>query len=110
MTARDEMFPILDNLAYNKNEGWEGKERAKVYGQLESGEDKTSITILNEKGDRVGSVIVDSVDELAEYYMRKLTHFEKFWFYLNVKETVDWRTRRRTRELFHADVLFAGLY
>jgi hypothetical protein len=110
MTARDEVFPALENLAYNKNDDWEGKEKAKVFGKLESSEDKASITIVDEKGNRIGSVVVDSVDEFAEYYMLKLTHFEKFWFYLNVKETVDWRTRRRTRELFHADVLFAGLY
>lgn len=110
MSTRDEMFPALENLAYNKNDSWEGKEKAKVFGKLESSEDKASITIVDARGNRIGSVVVDSVDEFAEYYMQKLTHFEKFWFYLNVKETVDWRTRRRTRELFHADVIFAGLY
>lgn len=110
MQVRDEMYPALENLAYNKNDAWEGKEKAKVFGNLESSEDKTSITIVDEKGNRIGSIIVDSVDEYAEFYMLKLTHFEKFWFYLDVKETVEWRTRRRTRELFHADVLFAGLY
>jgi hypothetical protein len=110
MAARDEMFPILENLAYNKNDAWEGKERAKIFGKLESGEDKSTITVVDAKGNRIGSIIVDSVNEFAEYYMLKLSLFEKFWFYLDVKETVDWRTRRRTRELFHADVLFAGLY
>jgi len=110
LKARDDMFPSLDKLAYDKNEGWEGNERAKVFGKLERSEDKVSIVIFDEKGKQVGSVVVDSIDDFAEYYMQKLTHFDKFWFYLNVNETVDWRTRRRTRELFHADVLFAGLY
>ena len=110
MTDRDDIFPALEDLAYNKNDGWEGKEKAKVFGKLERGEDKTSITVVDEKGNRVGSIVVDSIHDFAEFYMLKLTLFEKFWFYLDVKETVDWRTRRRTRELFHAEVLFAGLY
>ena len=42
--------------------------------------------------------------------LEKLGHFDKFWFYLDVKETVDWSQRRRTREMFHADVIFAGLF
>jgi len=110
MLARDELFPALENLAYNKNEGWEGKEKAKIFGKLERGEDKTTLVIQNDKGSQVGTVIVDDIHDFAEYYMKKLTLFDKFWFYLDLKETVDWRTRRRTRELFHADILFAGLY
>jgi hypothetical protein len=110
MRARDKMFPALEKLAYNKNEDWEGNEKAKVFGKLERSEDKASIQLLDEKGKLIGSVLVDSVGEIAEYYMLKLTYFDKFWFYLDVKETVDWRTRRRTRELFHADIIFAGLY
>lgn len=110
LNARDDMFSSLENLAYNKNEGWEGKEKAKVYGKLERSEDKASIVVFNEKGAEVGSIIVDSISDIAEYYMLKLTYFDKFWFYLDIKETVDWRTRRRTRELFHADIIFAGLY
>jgi len=110
MQARDEMFPSLDKLAYNKSEGWEDKEKAKVFGKMERNEDKASIAIFDEKGNQIGSIIVDDLHDFAEYYMKKLTLFDKFWFYLDVKETVDWSTRRRTRELFHADVLFAGLY
>ncbi|MBU1338330.1 MAG: hypothetical protein KKD56_04595 [Acidobacteria bacterium] len=48
--------------------------------------------------------------DFADYYIKKLRLFNEFWCYLNVKETVDWGTRRRTRELFHADLLFAGLF
>jgi len=110
LSARDDVFPSLENLAYNKNESWEGKEKAKVFGKLERSEDKASIVVLDEKGEQIGSIIVDSINDIAEYYMLKLTHFDKFWFYLDVKETVDWSTRRRTRELFHADIIFAGLY
>ncbi|MFC2163380.1 hypothetical protein ACFLT2_00110 [Acidobacteriota bacterium] len=110
LSARDEVFPTLDKLAYNKNDDWEGKEKAKVFGKLERGEDKVIIVVFDEKGKQTGSIVVDSIDEIAEYYMLKLTYFDKFWFYLDVKETVDWRTRRRTRELFHADIIFAGLY
>jgi hypothetical protein len=108
--GRDEVFPALVDLAYNKNEGWEGKEKAKVFGQLEQEEDAVFIAVLDDKGGEVGRIIVDNMDDLADFYIKKLHLFDKFWFYMDVKETVEWRTRRRSRELFHADVLFAGLY
>jgi hypothetical protein len=108
--GRDEVFPALVGLEYNKNEGWEGKEKAKIYGQLEQTEDVANIIVLDDKDREVGRIIVDSMDDLADFYIRKLNLFDKFWFYMDVKETVEWRTRRRSRELFHADVLFAGLY
>jgi hypothetical protein len=108
--GRDEVFPALVDVEYNKNEGWEGKEKAKVYGQLEQEEDAFRIVILDDKAREVGRILVDNIDDLADFYIKKLKLFDKFWFYMDVKETVEWRTRRRSRELFHADVLFAGLY
>jgi hypothetical protein len=108
--GRDEIFPALTDLEYNKNEGWEGKEKAKVYGQLEQNEDVVKIVVLDDKDKEVGRIIVDNMDEVADFYIKKLHLFDKFWFYMDVKETVEWNTRRRSRELFHADVLFAGLY
>lgn len=108
--GRDEVFPALVDLEYNKNEGWEGKEKAKVYGKLEQNEDMVNIVVLDDKDREVGRIIVDNMDDLADFYIKKLSLFDKFWFYMDVKETVAWNTRRRSRELFHADVLFAGLY
>ncbi len=108
--GRDEIFPALGDLAYNKNEGWEGKEKAKVFGKLEQSGDQLNVVVLGDKNNEAGRIIVDNFDDLADFYIKKLRLFDKFWFYLDVKETVDWQTRRRTRELFHADVLFAGLY
>ncbi|MBN1222752.1 MAG: hypothetical protein JXB23_05855 [Candidatus Aminicenantes bacterium] len=110
LKSRDVVFPVLENLAYNKAEGWEGKEKAKIYGKLEKGEDKTIIVVFDDKNKQVGSIIVDGIHDFAEFYIQKLRLFDKFWFYMNVKETVDYKDRRRTRELFHAEILFAGLY
>jgi len=36
--------------------------------------------------------------------------FNRFWFYLDIKDTVDKKVRLKTKELFHADVLLAGLF
>lgn len=108
--GRDEVFPALVDLAYNKNEGWEGKEKAKVFGRLEQDEDAVKIVVLDDKDSELGRILVDNMDDLADFYVKKLSLFDKFWFYMDVKETIEWRTRRRSRELFHADVLFAGLY
>jgi hypothetical protein len=117
LEARDE-FQVLENLAYNKKEGWEGKEMAKIYGKLETetvteGEEEKEnfwIVILDEKNNEVGKIIVDSFTDFSQYYIRKLRFFDKLWFYITIKDTVEWRVRRRTRELFHADVLFNGLF
>lgn len=100
----------LEELAYNQNDGWEGKTQAKVYGRLEQQEENTRIIVLNEDGDTVGRIIVDNIGDVAQYYLQKLRLFTEFWFYMDVKETVPWQTRRRSRELFHADVMFAGLF
>jgi hypothetical protein len=108
--GRDEVFSSLVDLEYNKNEGWEGKEKAKVYGKLEQMEDVLNIVVLDDKDRETGRIIVDNMDDLADFYIKKLSLFDKFWFYMDVKETVEWNIRRRSRELFHADVLFAGLY
>lgn len=108
--GRDEVFSSLVDLEYNKKEGWEGKEKAKVYGKLEQMEDVLNIVVLDDKDSETGRIIVDNMDDLADFYIKKLSLFDKFWFYMDVKETVEWNTRRRSRELFHADVLFAGLY
>lgn len=117
LEARDE-FQVLKNLAYDKKEGWEGIEKAKIYGKLETetvteGEEEKEnfwIVILDEKNNEVGKIIVDNFTDFSRYYIRKLRFFDKLWFYITVKDTVEWRVRRRTRELFHADVLFNGLF
>jgi len=115
--AREE-FAILKDLDYKKKEGWEGKEKAKIYGKLE----KTTITedqeekdvykiiILNGEEGQASNIIIDNISEYAQYYLKKLRLFKEFWFYIEQKETVDWKIRRKTRELFYADVVFAGVY
>jgi hypothetical protein len=108
--GREDVFPALVNLEYNKNEGWEGKEKAKIFGQLEQNEDALNIVLVDDRDREIGRIIVDNIDDVADFYIKKLNLFDKFWFYMDVKETVEWSTRRRSRELFHADVLFAGLY
>jgi len=108
--GREDAFPALVDLEYNKNEGWEGNEKAKVFGQLEQNEDAVNIVLMDDKDREIGRIIVDNVNDIADFYIKKLNLFDKFWFYMDVKETVEWSTRRRSRELFHADVLFAGLY
>ena len=117
LEAREE-FQVLKNIAFDKNEGWEGIERAKIYGKLEmetvtEGEEEKEIfriIVLDAKDDEIGKIIVDNFTDFSQYYIKKLKFFDKLWFYFTVKDTVEWRVRRKTRELFHADVLFNGLF
>jgi len=117
LEAREE-FQVLKNLSFEKKEGWEGIERAKIYGKLEmetvtEGEEEKEIfriIVLDAKDNEVGKIIVDNFTDFSQYYIKKLKFFDKLWFYFTVKDTVEWRVRRRTRELFHADVLFNGLF
>ena len=103
-------YSTLPDLSYDKKDIWEQHEKVRVYGHLEKSDEGDKITVLDEEGDEIGKVLVDSYTDFCRYYLEKLGNFDKFWFYLNVKETVDWSERRRTREMFHADAVFAGLF
>ncbi len=106
-----EEFSFLEGLAYNKKDAWEGKEKAKIYGEYSEGEEGKQITVYNQEGnERIGSVIVDNISDFALFYMKKLRLFDKFYFYVEIKDSVDWSVRSRTRALFHADIVFVGLF
>jgi hypothetical protein len=115
--AREGYAP-LTITGTNKIDEWEGQGKAKVYGKLqettvkEGGAEKpiTYILLTDEKGKDMAKIIVDKMTNYAKYYLKKLRLFDKFWFYLTVKDTVDKNVRFRTKELFHADVAFAGLF
>jgi hypothetical protein len=108
-------FQALSITAFNKSEEWEGKGKVKVFGKVDKtatpeGAEKYAVIVFNDEQKEVGKILIDSATDFALYYIKKLRLFDEFWFYVNVKETVDLKTRRRTRELFHADLLLAGLY
>lgn len=108
MKAR-EAVPALAITGINKPEEWEGKAEGKVYGKLEKG-DVNRIVLSDDKGKPMAYILVDSLSTYSNYYIQKLRLFDKFWFYLKVKDSVDKKIRPRTKELFHADVFGAGLY
>ncbi|RPJ00927.1 MAG: hypothetical protein EHM31_01980 [Candidatus Aminicenantes bacterium] len=104
-----EAVPALAITGVAKPEEWEGKGQAKVYGKLQKG-DVNRIVLTDDKGRETAKIIVDSISTYADYYIQKLRLFDTFWFYLNVKESVDRRDRTRTKEIFHADVIGVGLF
>ena len=114
-TSARQSFAGLKITGVDKTADWEGKGKGKIYGRLVTtkspdGKEAYTISVLDEKGKEVGKIIVDSLTDFAKYYITKLHLFDRFWLYLNIKDTVDAKVRRRTRELFHADLVFAGLY
>ena len=94
----------------NKSADWEGKAKAKVRGKLVSGTSGQAVSVLNAENKEIGKIVVDSISEYANYYVKKLRLFDTFWFYLEVKESVPANQRAKAKEMFHADVVFAGLY
>lgn len=116
LSARDRQgFQALKIAAADKNQEWEGKGKVKIYGALvkvktADENEGDAIAITDDKGKEVGKILVDTETDFARYYIKKLRLFDKFWFYINIKDTVDAKVRKKTRELFHADLLFAGLY
>jgi hypothetical protein len=108
MPTRDAV-PALTISGVNKAEEWEGKGDGKVNGQLQKG-DVSYIILTDDKGKETARIIVDSLSTYANYYITKLRLFDKFWFYLKIKDTVDRRVRTRTKEIFHADVFDVGLF
>ncbi|MGD1009289.1 MAG: hypothetical protein ABR951_03960 [Candidatus Aminicenantales bacterium] len=115
--ARD-AYPVLTITGVNKPEEWENQGKGKIFGKLQEAAVKeggtetpvTCIVLTDEKGKEAGKIIVDKFSEFSRYYLKKLRLFDKFWFYLNIKDSVDKKVRARTKELFHADVQFAGLF
>jgi hypothetical protein len=113
-----EVYPVLTITGVNKPEEWENKGKVKVFGKLQEATVKeggaetpvTYIVLTDDKGKEAGKIIADKFSEFSKYYLKKLRLFDKFWFYLNVKDSVDKKVRTKTKELFHADVLFAGLF
>ena len=103
-------YPRLNITAINKSADWEGKGKGKVYGKLIPGGQGNEISILDSAGKEIAKVIVDNISEFANYDVKKLRLFDTFWFYLNIKESVDPKLRAKNKEIFHADVVFAGLY
>jgi len=102
-------FSALAITNVNKAEDWEGKGNSKVYGRIQEGT-PTYIVLSDDKGKELGKIIVDGMTDYTKFYLKKLRLFDKFWFYLTVKESIDKKVRPKTKELFHADVTFAGLY
>jgi hypothetical protein len=106
----------LDNI--NKTDQWEGKGQGKVFGKLQkqtvteagAAKDVYRISVVDDKGKPVGAIIVDNVSDYAKYYLKKLRLFDSFWFYLKIKDTVEVKTRFKTRDLFHADTVCVGLF
>jgi hypothetical protein len=113
-----EAFEALNISGTNKPDEWQGKDRGKVFGKLlettvkEGGQEKavTYVVISDDRGREIGRIIVDNFTTYAQYYMKKLRLFDAFWFYLNIKDTVEARVRTRTRQLFNADIIYTGLY
>ena len=104
-----EGVPALKITGVAKAEEWEGKGMAKVYGKLVKG-DVNYIVLADEKGKDMAKIIVDSVSTYSNYYIQKLRLFDEFWFYINIKDSVDAKTRTRSKEIFHAGVVGVGLY
>ena len=108
MKVREAVKPLAVT-GIGKPEEWEGKGEAKIYGKLQKG-DVNYIVLSDDKGKDLAKIIIDSTTIYANYYVQKLRLFDKFWFYLNVKDSVDKKIRTKTKEIFHADVVGAGLY
>jgi len=103
-------FQELKITSALKNEEWEGKGKVRIYGTIRKDTTPATILLTDEKNKEVGKIIIDKFTDYANYYMNKLRLFDKFWFYLNIKDTVDKKVRTKSRELFHADIVFCGLY
>jgi hypothetical protein len=105
-------YPELKVASVMKAADWEGKGKLKVFGRYIPAGDKTAaaVSVLNAKGQETAKVLIDSMSEYSNFYLKKLRLFDKYYFYLTVKESVPANQRGRTKEIFHADVVFAGLY
>lgn len=105
-----ESYPVLKLTTTAAADAWEGKGKGRVFGKLEQQGATNVISVSDDKGKPLGKILVDGVSDFAVYSMKKLRLFDSFWFYLEIKESVEAKTRAKSKELFHADVAFTGLY
>ncbi len=105
-------FAVLKISNIQKSADWEGKGKVKIRAKFIAGaEGKPSVlSVLGDKDAETAKIIVDSISEYASYYVKKLRLFDKFVFYLNIKDSVPVNQRGKSKEIFHADIVFAGLY
>ncbi len=103
-------YPELVLTAIAKSADWEGKGKGKVRGKLIAGNAGPAISVLNAEDKEIGKVVIDSMSEYANYYVKKLRLFDAFWFYLDIKDSVPANQRAKNKEMFHAAVVFAGIY
>jgi hypothetical protein len=111
-------YPTLKIVNVNKTDAWEGQAKGRVFGKLQkqpesvggATKDIYRIVINDDNGKLVGYVVADQFSDYATYYLSKLRLFDSFWFYLNIKDTVEAKTRVKTKDLFHADIVCAGLF
>jgi hypothetical protein len=105
-------FSVLKISGIQKSADWEGKGKVKVRAKYIAGaEGKPAVlAILGDKDAETARIIVDSMSEYASYYLKKLRLFDKFEFYMNIKDSVPANQRAKSKEICHADVVFAGLY
>ena len=116
-SARDQ-YVALNITTINKSDEWQGKTNVKVYGLLQTSEAKqgtatvpvTHIVIQDKKGKEIARIIVNNITDYARFYLSKLRLFDRFWFYMNIKDQVDKKVTVKTKEIFSADVVFCGLY
>jgi len=107
-----EEYLDLNLTKIDKSDDWEGKGKGKVYGRLIPGaEGKNAlISVLSADGKEIGKIIIDSMTSYAAYCSQKLRLFDKSLFYLTIKESVDKKLRPKNKEMFHADLVFVGLF
>lgn len=119
LNPRDrEAYEALNITSINKPEEWEGKTKVKVYGKLKTStvKDKgqenevTHIILTDKKGKEIARVIVNNISDYANFYLKKLRLFDRFWFYLDVTGQVDKKVRVKTREIFSGELVFCGLF
>ena len=113
-----DQYVALNITNINKPDEWQGKTNVKVYGLLQTSEAKqgtatvpvTHIVIQDKKGKEIARIIVNNITDYARFYLSKLRLFDRFWFYMNIKDQVDKKVTVKTKEIFSADVVFCGLY
>jgi len=110
-SARPE-YAALVLTGFAKSADWEGKGKAKIRGKIipAAGGQGQAISVLNDEDKEIGKILVDSMTEYATYSLKKLRLFDVCWFYMTIKDSVAVNARAKNKEMFHADVVFAGLY
>lgn len=95
----------ITRMRYDTKSDWEQPryDKARLIGRINLAEKNIEV-LDNEK--IIGKVLISDITDYAIFQLKKQGTQEPYMIYIKRRDTVDWKTRQKTKELFYADIVW----